>query len=351
MNSSTPSTRNCRRGRAQELIGEEPQPLDGTSEHALLGAIGEHLARRWDLNIPAWTGHPSRFLRHPYFTPPLEGMMALLIIESPLPFRRRLIFTEAEPLRRARMPASFDSHGAPGQAPAHAASGRRNLAFNWIGFDLDDTLHFYRKASGQACEAVFKYLDEEFGCGTGELQATYAGILKAARKGAFADGRSARECRAERFTKLLAAFPIIPYQRLEAALDLYDEALSKNLKLKEGAKEALLAARVHGLRTMVVSEGPHDAQEATIERLGLAPLVDLLVTSAAEKTSKRGGLLKLALGRARCAPYELIYTGDSLENDIWPAQEAGIPSIYVGEESPRLRVSPKSLPCWTLKGF
>ena len=73
---------------------------------------------------------------------------------------------------------------------------------------------------------------------------------------------------------------------------------------------------------MVVSEGPHDAQEATLARLGIAPLVDLLVTLAAERTSKRGGLLKIALGRAQCLPHELIYVGDSLENDIWPRRNS-----------------------------
>jgi hypothetical protein len=30
----------------------------------------------------------------------------MMIVESPLAFRRRLIFTEAEPLRRARMPVA-----------------------------------------------------------------------------------------------------------------------------------------------------------------------------------------------------------------------------------------------------
>jgi hypothetical protein len=34
----------------------------------------------------------------------IYGGSALLIAESPIAFRRRLIFTEAEPLRRARMP-------------------------------------------------------------------------------------------------------------------------------------------------------------------------------------------------------------------------------------------------------
>ena len=91
-------------GAADACITEEPEPLSTPQEHAFLGATGEHLARRWNLAIPPWTQEPSRFLRRPYFTTPVEGLKALLIAESPIAFRRRLIFTEAEPLRRARMP-------------------------------------------------------------------------------------------------------------------------------------------------------------------------------------------------------------------------------------------------------
>lgn len=90
--------------RASLLIAEAPPILASQIEHAMLGAIGEHLARRWNLPIPAWTNDPSRFLRRPYFTTSLEGLKPLLLVESPIAFRRRLIFTEAEPLRRARMP-------------------------------------------------------------------------------------------------------------------------------------------------------------------------------------------------------------------------------------------------------
>lgn len=93
-----------RRGEAAACIADEPEHVSGPQEHAALGAIGEHLARRWNLPIPTWTDNPSRFLRRPYFTTTLEGLKALLIAESPIAFRRRLIFTEAEPLRRARMP-------------------------------------------------------------------------------------------------------------------------------------------------------------------------------------------------------------------------------------------------------
>jgi hypothetical protein len=98
-----------RKGDAAALISDEPPPLPDDREHASLGAIGEHLARRWHLPIPAWTEDPSRFLHRPYFTTSIEGLKALLLVESPLAFRRRLIFTEAEPLRRASMPIGAQS--------------------------------------------------------------------------------------------------------------------------------------------------------------------------------------------------------------------------------------------------
>ena len=59
---------------------------------------------RWNLgDPPAWTEHPARFLARPWFLGP-ERMKGFLLAESPSAFRRRFIFTEAEPLRRARMP-------------------------------------------------------------------------------------------------------------------------------------------------------------------------------------------------------------------------------------------------------
>jgi hypothetical protein len=72
--------------------------------NALLGAVGEHLMNRWNLGEPpAWSSGPERFLDRPWFMGP-ERMKGFLLAESPLAFRRRFIFTEAEPLRRASMP-------------------------------------------------------------------------------------------------------------------------------------------------------------------------------------------------------------------------------------------------------
>ena len=88
----------------QAMIDPEPQLLGDRILDATIGGVGEYLARRWKLTIPPWTEQPERFLKEPYFPTPLEHLKPLLIAQRPLAFRRRMIFVEHEPLRRARMP-------------------------------------------------------------------------------------------------------------------------------------------------------------------------------------------------------------------------------------------------------
>jgi putative hydrolase of the HAD superfamily len=204
----------------------------------------------------------------------------------------------------------------------------------WIGFDLDDTLHYYKRASGRAAEAVFGEIERECGVGAGDLEDAYREILRAAQGGRFSGSRTSREYRAERFGALLERFGQDPGPRLDGILDLYDAALGEALELRPGAREALAAARRARLSVMVISEGPHDAQERTVERLGIAPGIDLLVTSSGEQASKSDGLFEKALARADCEPRELLYAGDSIERDIAPASALGIATVYVGEEEP-----------------
>ena len=56
-----------------------------------------------------WTKNPRRFLDHPWFPDDAELLKPYLIAESPASFRRRLIFTELEPLRRATFPAGQEA--------------------------------------------------------------------------------------------------------------------------------------------------------------------------------------------------------------------------------------------------
>jgi hypothetical protein len=81
----------------QAMIDEDPGFLDDDVYDAWIGGVGEHLA---------WTEDPRRFLDHPWFPDDAELLRPYLMVESPLSFRRRHIYTEWEPLRRATFPQS-----------------------------------------------------------------------------------------------------------------------------------------------------------------------------------------------------------------------------------------------------
>ena len=91
--------------RRQDRLDAAPATTEDALQDAWLGAVGEHLARRWCLGIPAWTDRPQHFqMTTPAFFPPSAPLRGYLYFESPPAFRRRRIFTVPEPLQRARFP-------------------------------------------------------------------------------------------------------------------------------------------------------------------------------------------------------------------------------------------------------
>jgi hypothetical protein len=80
-------------------VAEEPALLGGVKD-AYLAALAEYLLARDRLLPPAWTEKPERFLREPFFAGGLESLKAILVVESPSAFRRRLIFISADGLSR-----------------------------------------------------------------------------------------------------------------------------------------------------------------------------------------------------------------------------------------------------------
>jgi len=102
----------------QRRLDPVPEPVDDALADAWIGAVGEHLALRWGLAIPAWTHRPVHFaLRDPFFLPASRPVRGIVIVESPPAFRSRLIFTYAEPLARARFPRDVARAQVPLQWP------------------------------------------------------------------------------------------------------------------------------------------------------------------------------------------------------------------------------------------
>ncbi len=91
--------------RQQRRLNEPPAIVGDAFIDAWIGAVGEHLARRWNLQVPAWTRRPEHNrLTRPTFVPDSNALRSMLIVESPPAFRSRMIFTFVEPLQRARFP-------------------------------------------------------------------------------------------------------------------------------------------------------------------------------------------------------------------------------------------------------
>jgi hypothetical protein len=86
-------------------IRNAPAEVDAIHD-AYLAAVAEHLALRFRLAVPRWVDDPARFPAEPFFAGGLETLKAILLVESPLAFRRRQIFVSANALARARASAT-----------------------------------------------------------------------------------------------------------------------------------------------------------------------------------------------------------------------------------------------------
>ncbi|CAG0967533.1 hypothetical protein BURK2_01090 [Burkholderiales bacterium] len=85
-----------------QMLADEPPLSDNPRLNAYLAAVAEHLAFCYRLDVPAWVGGAERFLARPFFPAGLESLKATLLVESPVAFRRRMIFVGADPLYRPR---------------------------------------------------------------------------------------------------------------------------------------------------------------------------------------------------------------------------------------------------------
>jgi hypothetical protein len=95
--------------RQQRRLNEPPAIVGDPFIDAWIGAVGEHLARRWNLEVPAWTRRPEHYLlSRPTFVPDSKALRGTLTTESPPAFRSRMIFTFVEPLQRARFPRDVE---------------------------------------------------------------------------------------------------------------------------------------------------------------------------------------------------------------------------------------------------
>lgn len=203
----------------------------------------------------------------------------------------------------------------------------------WFGFDLDDTLHEFRKASRSASRCLFANIESGSGIAAHLLEKDYAAILETATRDAFVDGRSSDEYRQERFQALLDGRRLqYPQCYLTSLVEQYKIALGNALQLKPGALQLLQYLKQLGKKVIIITEGPSDAQIWTVQQLGLEPYVDVLVTTNEVGKSKVNGLFTEVLHMHNISPEDLAYFGDNQARDIVPTTQIGVLAIHYNED-------------------
>ncbi|TDZ22027.1 hypothetical protein Cob_v004797 [Colletotrichum orbiculare MAFF 240422] len=169
---------------------------------------------------------------------------------------------------------------------------------------------------------------------TADLKDAYAEIIRDKTLNAFSGGKTSFEYRRDRFAALLERFSL-PQDAdfLSELLAIYEEALARSLQLKDGALSLLSTLRRVGKKIAVVTEGPQDAQERTVEQLGLAEYVDFLATTNFFRVSKVDGLFPKVLEHLQISAADMVFIGDSSSRDMIPAGEANILCILYAEEA------------------
>ncbi|RAR05915.1 HAD-like protein [Stemphylium lycopersici] len=215
----------------------------------------------------------------------------------------------------------------------------------WFFFDLDDTLHEFRKASSAAVDAVLHLIiqqqqeqpqkeaqDQHQSLTIPSLKAAYTTILKTSTSTAFTDGKTSHTYRRSRFTTLLHHFSITPTEpQITQLLTTYEAVLTAHLAPKPSALALLATLQKLGKRVAIVTEGPQDSQERTVAALGLAPYFERLITTNALGVAKTAGLWERAMRELGVGKGEVVVVGDSWERDVVPAWEAGMRVVWFDE--------------------
>lgn len=202
----------------------------------------------------------------------------------------------------------------------------------WIGFDLDDTLHEFRRASSMATDQVLAEISRVYDIPMPALKQAYSKVLQMTTANAFSDGKTSFDYRTERFTLVFEYFSQ-PYdaQFMNLLLERYEATLSASLELKRGALGLLSTVQNMGKNIVVITEGPQDAQERTVEGLGIDRYIDFLATTNHFGVSKTAGLFVKVLQHLGISAGDMAYIGDSVQRDMEPALSAGIFSILLNE--------------------
>ena len=109
--------------------------------------------------------------------------------------------------------------------------------------------------------------------------------------------------------------------------------LCHRLELKPDCLQTLASVKALGLYTSVVSNSDINQLDILIERGNLSPYFDDITSSEAAQSCKPDQqFFSLALEKSKLEPHEVLFVGDSIEQDIVGAQASEMRTVLISEE-------------------
>jgi HAD superfamily hydrolase (TIGR01549 family) len=197
--------------------------------------------------------------------------------------------------------------------------------------DLDDTLFDHSGATRAALAVVRDSTSAFQAWSLGEFDRHHRVVLEALHLEVLAGSWTVDEARVERFRQLLKSAGIDESSAdvLDGLSWSYRRAYEAAWRMVPGAVQLAAAVKAAGWQLVIVTNNVVREQRLKVERGGLAPYVDALVTSEEFGASKPDPRIILhAIERAGSSPECAIVFGDSLATDIAGGRAAGVRAVW-----------------------
>ena len=197
--------------------------------------------------------------------------------------------------------------------------------------DLDDTLFDHSGATRDALSIVRDVTPAFQVWSIADFDREHRVVLETLHLQVLAGQWTIEDARIERFRRLLCAAGAEESRAdvLEGVSWSYRRAYEAAWRMVPGALALAAAAKAAGWRLVIVTNNVLCEQQLKVERGGLTPYVDALVTSeefGASKPDPR--IIHHAIARAGSRPERSVVFGDSLSTDIAAGRAAGVHTVW-----------------------
>ncbi|MGN0740809.1 MAG: HAD family hydrolase [Treponema sp.] len=203
--------------------------------------------------------------------------------------------------------------------------------FKAVIFDLDDTLYDYESIHKIAMEKLCVLTCKKIGVSEVEFYEVFSKAKDETKK--LVGNTAASHNRMLYFQK---ALEIMGKNPVENALEMYDcywNCMLGNMKLRNGTIMLLNRLISDGIKIALCTDLTAHIQQRKIKTLGLAPYIDVLVTSEEAGEEKPGEKMyslvfeKLQALVSTIAKSDCLFTGDSQKKDVDAPRAFGMKSV------------------------